>query len=41
MELQNGLIILDGLGRLIMYDSGIVGRGMFVVAGKRTWPVFC
>lgn len=35
MELQNGLIILDGLRRLIMYDSGGVGEGMFVVAGSR------
>lgn len=40
MELQNGLIILDGLRRLIMYDSGGVGEGMFV-HGQLTWPVFC
>lgn len=35
MELQNGLIILDGVKRLIMSDRGGVGEGMFMVAGSR------
>lgn len=35
MELQNGLIISDGLKRLIISDRGGVGEGMFMVAGSR------
>lgn len=39
MELQSGLIMLDGLKRRIMYDSGDVeGGGLLVVAGSKRGP---
>lgn len=38
MELQSGLIMLDGLKQLIMYDNGEVGG----VSGgwQQVWPMF-
>lgn len=42
MELQSGLIMLDGLKQRIMYDSGDVAAGEGVVSGgwQQAWPVF-
>lgn len=39
MELQSGLIMLDGLKRLIMYEGGMLGDG---VSGgwQQAWPMF-